>query len=71
MLDTNVTVDYKSQSFETPSKNNHINDAPSAQILLESDPLKCHHNIKTHMIHRKLPPYGKEYLSFHTYGRTF
>ena len=35
MLDTNVAVDDDSQSFVTPRKQNNIDNAPSAQIMLE------------------------------------
>ena len=70
MLDASVTVDDKSRSFETPIKYNQSDTAPSVQVLLGYDTMKCQHNIITCMTIQKLPPSGKEYLCFQTDVRT-
>ena len=47
------------QSFETPTKKIYGVSAPSAQILLGSDSLKCQHNNRNHRPGQKPPPPGK------------
>ena len=49
MLDTNVTDDDKSHSYETPRKNNHSSTAQSFHVQLKSDSLQCQHDIPPKM----------------------
>ena len=66
MLDTNVTVDDKSQYLTVPRKHNHSANIPSAQVLLVYDRLQCQHKKTTHITRTKLSPYGNEYICFQT-----
>ena len=50
-------------------KKNSVN-APSAQIFLGSDSLKCQHKNRSHRQGQKLPPPGKQYLCLKMYGET-
>ena len=70
MLDLNVTVDDKSQSFYTPRKYNHSATASNVHIPLGYDTMKFKQNITTHMKRQKLTPPGKEYLCFQNDGTT-
>ena len=49
MLDTNVIVDKKCQSFATSRKHNHSVTMTSPQVSLECDPLKCQQNNTTNI----------------------
>ena len=70
MLYKNITVDDKSQDFETPRKHNHSATAPSTHVSLGYDKLQFQHNITNHMKLQKIPPSGKEYICLKNGRRT-
>ena len=65
MIDTNVTVDDDSQSFETPGKK-HCKTEPMAQVLLGSDSIQHQQNNTACMTGLKLSSYEKQYICFQT-----
>ena len=54
-------------SLKRPQKNHSVT-APSAQVLLGSESLQYQENNTTRRPGQKLPPPGKEYLSFQIEG---
>ena len=76
MLEKDITVDDESQYFEIPRNHNHSDTASRSdtnmfdKVLVEPDTLQCQKHTTNFMQHQKLPPYGKEYLCFQTYGIT-
>ena len=75
MLDTDVTVDDKTQLFSTCRKHNNSETVTSddkntfGQVILGSYITKCKQYTTANMKHQKLTPYGNGYLCFQTDGK--